>query len=584
MCAWGQGGFGRFGYSSWPPAPGFVVNSEGFRSSSQGSDTFRFRVELPRFRVTEVSERAAVYVGPRLAGCPERFRVNLRSPGFEMYLPLGLDLRLSSLQAPLLSWSEGSVAEGVPTPHAHWIMVTFRDRQPPVLFVFHGRPAALVVTGSPGNWRLRTAEHYEGWVRVCLPRGHRDERIADVTALGELVQEVLDHEAFWTSPTPQLTGIDLRVDDTGVTAVWNFDRVGALLSPSAVLAKAGGYPLSILTGVTETRADLEDGPTVFSREQRIVMRFPQRRLPAGRALTLGVPRELPPSEVTHTDIGGLSVMALSNLGSWSERPMRARTQSVLDLFLQTTPVVLEPHTAQRLPYGVGGEGIDLAAAHALLMQSGLLARGEEASPNSLFTSAVWRMDALTWRLWVGDEAAARRAGALLALAGSMSSDPEKRWLAAKLQAGLSAQRALVLYRQRRGFATPVSAAVEPLLGIRRALFGLEPEVASSYLDSLASPVRVLGGPPAHVTFAGDGLRLVWEHREGDVGSFVLLTDSAVELFPRVNLASLQLQRSPGGVVVRYQPRAAGRVEALIRLAPTTVLPSAVPPPRYSETR
>lgn len=582
--AWAQGGFGRFGYANWPPAPGFTVDATGFRSSSQGSDTFRFRVELPRFRVVEISERSATYAGPRLAGCPERFRVNLRSPGFEMFVPLGLDFRLSSLQAPLLSWGEGSVAEGVPTPHANWILVSFRDRQPPVLFVFRDGPGALVVTGSPGNWRLRTYDHYEGWVRVCLPRGHRDQRIADVTALGELVQEVQEHEELWTAPTPQLTGVDLRADDSGVTAIWNFDREGALLSPSAILAKAGGYPLSILSGVTVTGGDLEDGPTAFSRERRIVIRFPNRRLQPGRALTMGVPRELPPTEAEPTDIGAVSVLALANLGAWSERPLRARTQSVLDGFLQATPVVPEPHTQQRVPFAADGAGIDLAAAHALLMQSGMLARGEEGSPNSLFTSALWRMDSLTWRLWVGDEATARRAGALLAIAGSMSSEPEKRWLSAKLQAGLAAHRALETYRERRGFATPVAAQVEPMLGIRRALFGLEPEVPSPFVQSLAGPVRVLAGPPMHVTVAGDGLRLVWDHREGDSATLTLLADSAVELFPRVNLSSIRAQQSGGVVTVRYEPRSPGRVEALIRLAPSTGLPSALPPPRYSESR
>ena len=159
--------FGRFGYQTGPTAPGFAFSAAGFRVTDMPSDTFRFLKPLTGYRLTEISDRHAVYSGADYAGMPSRIRTPLQGAGFEFFFPLGIEVRLTSLVSPFVSWAGGTIDSGNPSAPSTWLMVSFQDRQAPVLFTFEA-PVQMLITGKAGDWRLRTTTRYMGWVKICL--------------------------------------------------------------------------------------------------------------------------------------------------------------------------------------------------------------------------------------------------------------------------------------------------------------------------------------------------------------------------------------------------------------------------------
>ena len=572
--------FGRFGYSGLPTVPGFHFSPEGFRSSSDGSDTLRFARPLVGFKATDVNDRAALYSGPEVAGLPSKVRVNLRSPGFELYFPKGIKLATTTLQSPFLSWAEGSVGADVPAPASKWTLVSFHDSQSPILLVFLGPPSGLETTGSSGGWTVSSPESFSGWVRVCLPFGHYRKSGASAAALGQLVQEFNQGEALWTSPTPSLVDFEVRPDENGVTAVWTFDRPGTLVPPALVMARVGGYPVQVLSGVRNTGADLLDGPQSVTTEAKLAVRFPVLRIPAGRPLTLGrSPTDLI-ATVSPFDVQSLSDLALASLLGPRDRLIKDSADTVTAEFLANAVHAVETHTQRDLPFGRNGEGIDLAAAHALVQQCRIAAGEMLSEPNDLLNHVIWRRDWYTWLVWSEDQAAARRASALVAIAGTLSHLPERRLDAAMLQAGLAAERALVLYRERRGFSAVRKSLVEPLYNLRTGLFG---GARTPFIDSLMSEVRIVTEEPVTAEATLEGITLRFAAQEAKPGSLVFEIGRPVTAIAVSNIKSLVATQALGRLVIEYEPNEVGECVIVLRSPGwANPLPALVSPPRYSE--
>ena len=70
--------------------------------------------------------RQTLRLGKALPGMPDRAILHLDAPGFSMRFSDGFEFTVDSQYPPFLSWSAGSVADGVPTPMATWILVSFR--------------------------------------------------------------------------------------------------------------------------------------------------------------------------------------------------------------------------------------------------------------------------------------------------------------------------------------------------------------------------------------------------------------------------------------------------------------------------
>ena len=355
-----------------------------------------------------------------------------------------------------------------------------------------------------------------------------------------------------------------------------------VIPPAALLSSTGGYAAKVVSGVKNTQADLWDGPTYYASEPKIAIRFPMRRIPSGRSLTVGAAPDGAVVAASPFDLPSLGELALANLLAASAGGSRAAASDATSQFLDQAARSFEPHTKQNLPFTAEGDGIDVAAAHALLTQTTLAAAGLPSDGNALLLATTKRLDWYSWLIWADDQQVARRASALLAIAGALCQEPERRLDAAMLQAGLSAERALALYRQRRGFPEQRTELIEPLYTVRMGLYMTGP---SLFVDSLLSEIRLLTDEQATAQSTPDGLRLAWSSASTGPGVMKFFIGRPVTAVAVANLESLKVEQSLGTLTLRYDPQGDGECVVLL-MSPgwTYPLPNFVPPPRYTEHR
>lgn len=582
--------FGRFGYQDLPQLPDFEVTSSGFRARIESGEWIWWGNRNATVKPVVASRTEAVYAGMRQANAPSKFRASLLAPGFRAFFPAGFQLKFGSFEAPLLSYEGATLGAGNPTPpEQSWILLTFQHSHPPLLMTFQEPYPELVVKGEPGEWQLTTLEPYTGWVRFALPEGHRSLRIrsrvedsVDIGRLAETVQKVKSHLQVYQVEEPTIVDREIRSDQESITVVYRLSRARALAPPVLALAKAGGYPIEVLSPTSDAEADLLDGPTLYTLQDKLAVRFPMARIPTGRALVADAESndslEIDPSAPE-------SVVKLAFKSLLGQRGKQVATagETALNLYLSQAVYQQEPVSGTTLPLDSAGEGSELAAAYALLMQAQMAANGSDTQPNSLFTSLAWRRDWRSGLVWIEDPEVALRASAVMAVSAAFASDPERRLEAAWLQAGLSARSALPTYRERREFEGESETIVPPLFELRYHLFGLTPRLpkTGSFVDTLLSPLRVVGERPMTAQVTEEGVVLQWVHRAGEPEEFSLLTPFPVQVQPLNNLTNLQGRETLGTLVVRYQVRQPGLCRALLKVPDwADPLPPLAPMPTY----
>lgn len=578
-------GFGRFGYEESVQVPNFCVDREGFRVDFPRADKIRFENPSQVWSVVQTSEYGQTVVLSGIGRSPGKWRSNLFGAGIEFHFAFGMGLTVGSTAAPFLTWTEGSVGPNVPTPPSRWILMSFRDDQPPVLFAFQGEPQALRLTGRPGQWVLRSEKAFAGWVRVSAPIGPVGFPTNTASALGRLVQTVRPATENLSQPKPNLVSVDIREDLQSVTATWRFDRAGAVVPPAAVLAPMGGYPMRVTTPVRRLPGFDADGPTTVSQTPTITMVFPTRRIPTGRFVAVGpAPDNLPASAAT-TDIPSLVELALANYVGSRDRVIREAAEKTVAEYLSEAEYEVEPRTGQRLPYRKDGTGIDLAAAQALLMQSTISTQRATSDPNALLTSVILRRDWATWRLWVADSDVGRRAGALAALAAAVCPEPERRLDGAMLQAGLAAERGLIAWRARNNLDPQRRPLLEVMEPLRRAIFSMEGGDTSGreFLQSLVSDLRVYGDWAVTLESTDVGSVFTWQAPDDRRTVIILASAFPLEFSAKENVAALSVADALGFTVIRANAEKAGPARLLFQPpAWAPPLPKKAALPRYSE--
>ncbi|HWA83442.1 MAG TPA: hypothetical protein VG820_08425, partial [Fimbriimonadaceae bacterium] len=433
--------FGRFGYVEAPTIPGLNVDREGFVAKYGAAEKFYFPQAAKKWNIVSTRDTdETIDLGPGPG--PSTLEVSLLAPGFMLRFPKGFELHLRSTSAPYLSWKEGSVGEHVPTPGVRWIVVSFKAKQPPIVFGFMDGAVSLEIDGRIGDWTLRTTQPYTGWVRVALPIGTTTVATDSAATLGKLSVSVAAQDALWWQPDPKVTGFDVVDDDTAVEATWTFDRKGAVIPVGAALAPLGKYPLTIKSQSHRLDGYTEEGPTTICDDQALTIRFPISRIPLGRAITVGEPLIEPIGTVSAFDVASVVDLALENMVAARDRRSRRAAEDTVNSFIQDAPYVVERHTNQRLPFPADGKGMDVVAANAMLYQAYTMSTQASSQNNALLTSIGWRRDWYTWKFWTDDVALERRTGALAAMAGALCPEPQRRLDAAMAQAGLAAERGL----------------------------------------------------------------------------------------------------------------------------------------------
>jgi hypothetical protein len=278
-------------------------------------------------------------------------------------------------------------------------------------------------------------------------------------------------------------------------------------------------------------------------------------------------------------------LALENLVASRDVLTRKAAEDTLAEFVSQATYTAEPFTQQQLPYNAAGVGADLAAANALLMQSVTSTQRATSEANSLLTSLGWRRDWATWRFWGAEGAVSRRAGALAALAAGLCPEPERRLEGAMFQAGLSAERGLMLWRRRNGLEPKDTPLLETMLGVRQGMFGLrgKAEDGEAFWRSLVSPLRAYGDTPVSFGRTGENYTLEWPIVEAKPSVLTLASSYPLNLLPAENLPSLRITQALGFTELRYVPEAAGTCRVSLTLPKwAKAPPPAVPVPRYSE--
>lgn len=569
--------------------PGLSLDAEGFGSTHPAADRLRFEHRSLIWVAQQTTEWGQTVTLTGASGAPAKARANLWAEGLELYFRAGIRLRFSSISPPYLTWSEGSVGPGVPTPKAGWCALSFRDAQPPLVFAFQGGEAGLVLEGRSGDWILRSDGAYQGWVRVVAPLGVVPHAANSARALGELVAQIRPWAEAWREPAPSLVSSEVIDSPTAVEVRYRFDRPGAVVPPAAVLGPLGGYGPK-LTGELVRRPALNDeGPVHVLKGTELSLRFPCRRIPAGRALAIGRPSWDPPATVSAIDAPSVVELALALFSSWSDTAAQASGQEALAAFLSEAAFEPEPHTKAPMPFRADGSQAELAAAHALLMQALFGNQQASSGRNSLLTSLSWRRDAATWRFWGVPSAHARRVGALAAVAGALCPEPERRLEGALFETGLAAERGLQVWLRRRNPGTPPTPLDEPLEGLRRVLFdpsapAITPE--GRYVEYLQSPIRVYGAQRVWLESEPEGTyRLSWMATDARPGTLVLAASTPIEARALANLAAFRAEPALGFLVLRHTPNDAGLCTVRLKLPDyARPLPSATAPPAFSVSR
>jgi hypothetical protein len=576
--------FGRFGFSPYPELPGWRIDREGLRAKHPASDQLRFAEPLRRWQPVETTEFQQIALTGGGAGNPAKIRASLLQFGPSLYYEAGIELRLSCTASPYLSWEEGTVEAGVPTPERQWLLLSFRDRQPPILIVFEGAPAALRIVGKPGDWSIRTVGVYRGWVRFSLPFGTQATEANTAAGLGRLVQRVKAEPEIWLGPGATASQTKTVEKWSAVEAEVRFSRAFVPLPQPIDLAPLGGYPLRVLSKARKLDIQLDGVPVWVSEENRLLLRLPVRRVPTGRGVGVGARSFGPPATVSPIDVPSVAELAWENLISFRDRKVRELSEKTMADYLAQAPTATEPWTRQTMLYAEDGKGMDILAAQALLMQAMAASNQISSEANSFLTSLVWRRDWWTWRIWGPGPALARRTAALASLAAALCPEPERRLEAALLHAGLAAERGKAIREARaRGEEDP--SLPEPYFEIRRHLFGGARSAAeeSPFVRLLLSEIRVYGDAAFEASAAGERrVALRWTAEESSQSTIVLASGFPLKA-ENGNLAGFKVEQGLGFTRITVRPKGPGPCEFFLDLpdyAPP--IPAFVDPPAYDE--
>lgn len=508
--------------------------------------------------------------------------MDLEAPGFSLYFENGINLKLAETGAPFLSWPDGSVGQTVPTPAGPWVLVSFRTDQPPVLLSFVGTQASMSIQGASGDWHLRSEGAFKGWVRFLLPLGETGADPVNASGLGELTKAIVENQTLWSGAAPSLVDTHLEADSNSLTVTWTFDKAGALVPGAALLAGYGGDSLQITSDIMQLEGSSDDGPIAVTKEPRLSIRFPMRPWPSCRYVALGdVGFSSTPGAV---DVPNTVMLAFKDLSCAADSKLLGDSGSGLMSYLASAHGTVEPFSGLHLPYGPDGAGYDLAAAHSLLTQALAVSNGTPNLSNPLLSEVLARVDAYSWRPWNVEDGLWRRASSLASVALAMRPEPKQRLLGAELQAGLSAERGLDLWRHWKGSQTKLPPRLEAMESLRKSLFVLKGAPTPDRLvDMLFSPVRSCGLNPFVCSVQGDRTMLTWMSLDATPGLLAFSSTAALKFGPSQNIQSVKVRHQGTNWEVDFTPKAAGAC-GLEMILPSGG--SAIPPvcvPQYVES-
>ncbi len=560
------------------------MNQSGFKTLFSGSDRFTFASPLKIWNPVLTNQGRQVVLTDGGIGKPSKIRFDLWDCGVSFYFPAGIDLKLHSTGSPFLSWQDGSVRDGIPTPKVPWVCLSFSDQQPPIIFGFPGEKGALEISGELGNWSIRSAKTFKGWVRVALPFGLEPMRSTTVQGLGKVSLRCKKEEDLWSAPIGDVSEPVLEDDPDGIVATWTLPRKRTVVPNSFYLSALGGYPCHILSDVATYASSTNEGPLVLSKTNTLVVRLPIKRIPSGRGLSIGEPIPQSYDSVAWKNPLSIVDLALANTLSGRNRLASQKAREVLSQYYDLSIAEAEPNTKQSVFYRATGEGLLEASVHSLLGQSVRTGELDATTEDPQLVSIYWRLDPFSCGLNLASDDALR-AEAIAAVSGSFSPLPSTRFKAAMFQACLSGLRGLNTWKRRTGMISVEPKMKEPLLSLRKGLFSLNVQVPQSpVVSNWMSEVRCYGDAPMWLQKQSEGYEFCWTAIDKIVGRFSLDSAYVIRVSNRKNLQSLYFSQRIGYSEMRFEPEVPGTCSANL-VVPTWAdpFPLTALPPEYSES-
>ena len=563
------------------------VDREGITAKMPNSELIAFAKPSRQWKATitsDVGQTVELDVAPNI---PRKVAASLYAPGASLYIDGTLELHLKTKKAPFLTWPEGSVAHGVPTPKLPWILVSFDGQSAPIFLALPaGTNGSFSVSGQPGDWTLILQGLFTGWVRIAFPFGNHEYATASAGELGRLVARFKRLADTYLSPVPTLDSLDIAADEDGVTASWNFSGP-AVIPPALILAPLGGYGVKLRTGYTPTGYATEAGPVIFTEGQVLRVRFPCKHIGPGRAIAIPGAVRTMPATIAAIDVPSVVDLAVEAMRGDRDQACQTMADDATQTYLSGADFAMELWTRETVPYNASNKGLDLSAAYALLTQA--LQLGNPRQPDNPFlTSVTWRTDWLSWMPFADapNQDTNRRAAGLSVVASAMSPVPAVRLAGAMLEAGLAAERGQYIQRRRGGEKVPATTFLEPLYGIRYKLCGtLVPgTTAPQGCEMLLSSVRVLSPIAVAARIDAEGLALMLNADVAKPFRLVLAMPPDTDVSADENVVSVTAR--PGTVdmlTLIITPKAAGPCS--VRLTPLPARgPRVADVPPYSEIR
>ncbi|MDX2065075.1 MAG: hypothetical protein SFX74_04970 [Fimbriimonadaceae bacterium] len=578
-------GFGRFGYGS-------IGTAESLRCTAtaiEGPDAEPLRLfprddgEFPAWRPVALDPTQTELVREGVLGGPHRQRISLTAPGITLQSGSPMRFGVRSIAAPYLTWAEGSVGPGVPSPNTRWLALSFGDRRMNYVLGFPAGGQAEV-DGKPGNWTL-TLRSNDGWVRIGrLPRASGANMAAMLGSLKGLAQS---RAKYFTQLPPRIVKRTVAGDAQGVVVSWAFDAPWAIVPSALFLATLDGYPLQFEGKTERLQADSPTGPVDALAGRVLRVRFPVKRIPTGRAVGVGNPTFQPLSTVSPIDPPSVIELGFDCLRAVREDSTRLLAEQVYTQGLSDMEFSVEPTTQAGLSYREDGAMAFETAALALIGQCLSIAKRPSSAENGLLTSLAWRRDWQTWRFYVPNAELSRRVGAVAAVAGALCAEPERRLDAAMFEAGLAAERGLVRWKRRVNPSLEVKPPIDPLWGVRKGLFGYAapPDRDEAFVTYLRSPMRVYTDSPVWVEQDPIGDRLVWNAASTRPTTATFASSVSFGLSARHNLGpEFTVTRSLGVTELTATALEPGPCMANFTWRDARLpLPLVQLPPRYSES-
>ncbi len=564
------GGFGWFAFSDTHSLPLFDVTPRSFRVRSERAKEIFFQEDAQGMHCPRLSRYRKVLAFAPRPRCPFRLVLETASLGFSMEFRNGVRLSGSG-EAPILSWEEGSVGVGVPTPRVRWILLTWKESQPPLFLSVSGEASAWVARKEGSSFIVETVEEYAGWVRVLAPFG--TEEIATTTArdLGMVLRRLKPHLPKLLAGAPSLVDVEITPSDTGFTVAWRFDRPGALV-PLPLLSRVEGMPVEVLTPMEP--GTFGNKPDFYVFKDRVVrIRFSAFGLSPGKPVVQGPLGQVETlATVSHIDSPSICEGVLAYLVGLADEVLVRALDTAYSAFQSEERREMEPRTRLQFYFSRDGRGSRLASAYALWEMA---FQGESEGLLGLLGSLDWR----TWLPMGFDEKERWEAGAIASVAGSLSSSLEVRALGAMANVGVMG------FGLREGVLEGSSLSPRspgPLWEVRSRVYPSPGRRESSvkWWEALRYPVRCL---TPGITFWGEGRDiLVVGARSSHPLEVRFSSPYLLTVVGRANV-SVVSQRSLGGeqaFVLRVEGE---RFRLRLRLPREAPLPPALEGgPRYSE--